>query len=63
MDEILPASADLPDAFVRFPPSRRQIFENQRPQSATALEWHHASLESLEHGVGDLAEDIDLQLL
>ena len=63
MNEVLPASAHLPNAFIGLPPSSRQIFRYKRLQRSAALRWLHASLECLEYSVGGLAEDVELQLL
>jgi hypothetical protein len=63
MNEVLPPSARFPHAFVRLPPSRCQVFQYDRPQGLAAFGRLHACLERLKRRVGNLAEDVDLQLL
>src|SRR5580700_10844598 len=63
MNEVLWAAAHLPNAFVRLPPSGRQIFQYNWPQGAAAFRWRHTGFQRLQHHVGDLAEDVELQLL
>ena len=60
---MLRPAAHLPNAFVRLPPSGRQIVQYNRLQRSAALRRLHARLERLKHRVGDLAEDVELQLL
>src|SRR5262249_22286598 len=62
MDEVLWPTAHLPDSFVRLPPERRQVLENERLHRAAAFRHHHASPDSLVEGVADLAKDIELEL-
>src|ERR1700720_223374 len=63
MDEVLPLAAHLPKTVVWLPPSRGKRFQHNWPQSSAALGWRHARLERLKHCVGDLAIDVELQLL
>src|ERR1700719_3565068 len=63
MNEVLRPAAHLPQAFVRLPPSRREIFQYNRPQRSAALGLRHARLERLKHYVSDLAKHVELQLL
>jgi hypothetical protein len=63
MNEVLPPAARFPNAFVRLPPHRRQMVQYNRTQGAAAFGSRHAGLARLKHRVGNLAEDVDLQLL
>src|SRR5215831_6587332 len=63
VDEVLRSAAYLPNAFVGLSPCRRQMVQDHRPHLTVAGGRLHASLEPLEHGVGDLAEYVELELL
>src|SRR6202048_1931501 len=63
MNEVLAAAAHLPKTFVRLPPSRCQIIQYDGPHRLAAFQWRHTRFQRLKHRVGDLAEDVELQLL
>src|SRR5258706_3200382 len=63
MNEVLAPSPHLPDAFIGLPPAGREILENCLSNSERPLWRLNAALESLEHGIGDLAIDVGLPLL
>src|SRR5262249_24991788 len=62
MNEVLAPSAHLPNAFVRLSPSRRQKVKYDRSHCLAAFRWRHTCSQPLKDRVGDLAEDVELQL-
>src|ERR1700730_1771686 len=63
MNEVLAAAAHLPKTFVRLPPCRCQIIQYDGPPRLASFQWRHTCFQRLKHRVGDLAEDVELQLL
>src|SRR5262245_17948264 len=63
MYEVLRPTAYFPNTFVGLAPSGGQMFQYHAPQRLAAFGWLHPRFESLKHRVGDLAKDVDLELL
>ena len=63
MDELLRRAPDLPDAFVRLAPDLFQMRRKTRADFAARAGGRQAAVARLGHHIGQLAIDIELQLL
>src|SRR5262249_62042955 len=62
MNEVLPPSAYLPNAFVRLSPSRRQKVKYNRPHCLAAFRWRHTCFLPLTLHVLALSQHFHLTL-
>src|SRR5215475_2180570 len=63
MSEVATASTNFPDALIGLPPSPFKIVQQRLTYGPAASGRDKIALDGLEHGIGDLANYIELQLV